>query len=128
MPITTTRPDCTRDNVAVHLPNATSLGFGRRKAKRGNWVQYEVENHHFVGRVISRVTCEGKTFVEVAQASPAFAHAYIRWIAAADIRECRDNPPRHVFDFFAGEWSKPEDIHAKLAYGVSDMQDQLSAS
>ena len=125
MTITTTRTDCTRDNVAVYLPNATTLGFGKRKAKRGNWVEYEVDNHHFVGRIISRVTCEGKVYVEVAQASPAFAHAYIGWIEPAQIRECRENPPRAVFDFFSGDWSNVEDIHAKIAYGISDLRDQM---
>lgn len=126
MAITTTRTDCERDNVAVRLPNATSLGFGLYKAKRGNWVQYEIDNHNFIGRVIGRVLCEGKVFIEVAQASLAFDHAYIRWIRPEDVRECRMNPPKTVFDFFTGEWNNPEDIHAKLAYGVSDMKDQMS--
>ena len=125
--ITTTRTDCTRDNVAVHLPNATSLGFGQPKAKRGNWVMYEIDDHHFVGRVIGRVTCEGTVYVEVAQATLDFSSVHVRWIKPTDIRECRANPPRTVFEFFADEhWNNdPEQVHAKLAYGVSDLRDQL---
>lgn len=123
--ITTTRTDCTRDNVAVYLPNATMLGFGQKKAKRGNWVRYEIDNHFFVGRVIGRVTCEGEVFVEVAQATLGFSAAHVRWIKPYDVRECRAKPPRAVFDFFAEEWTSAEEIHAKLEYGVSDLQDQL---
>lgn len=123
--ITTTRTDCKRDNVAIPLPNATSLGFGRWQAKRGNWVMYEIDNHHFVGRVIGRVTCEGKVYVEVAQATLGFTSVHVRWIKPVDVRECRPHPPRDVFEFFAGKWDKPEEIHAKLSNGVSDMKDQL---
>lgn len=123
---TTTRQDCTRDNVAIFLPSASTLGFGRFKAKRGNWVMYEIDNHHFVGRVIGRVVCEGIAYVEVAQASQDFSHAYVRWIKPSDVRECRENPPRSVFEFFAGEWTDIEKIHDALAYGVSDMKDQLA--
>ena len=127
MTITTTRTDCTRDNRAVRLPNASTLGFGRWKAKRGNWVMYEIDNAHFVGRVISRVVCEGKEYVEVAQATLSFSSAHVRWIDPAAIRECRAAPPSKVFAFFAGDWSDPETIHAALAYGVSDLHDQMAA-
>ncbi|HKD44682.1 MAG TPA: hypothetical protein VKD24_03415 [Candidatus Angelobacter sp.] len=127
MTITTTRADCTRDNVAVGLPNATSLGFGRRTAKRGNWVHYERNDLQYIGRVIGRVECDGVTYLEVAEASLTFSTAYVRWIYPADIRECRANPPRTVFAFFASDdWSDPEKIHAQLAYGVSDVRDQLT--
>ena len=126
--ITTTRTDCTRDNHAVRLPNATSLGFGRDTAMRGCWVMYESNNLWFVGRVICRVQCEGKTYVEVAQASADFSHVYVRWVEPAHIKECRTHPPRRVFEFFGSDnWDRPEDIHAALAYGVSDMKDQLKA-
>ncbi len=126
MAITTTRTDCTRDNQAVRLPNASTLGFGLWKAKRGNWVMYEVDNIHFVGRVIGRVTCERVVYIEVAQACESFSHAYVRWIKPEQVRECRAAPPKRVFEFFTGDWSNMETIHAALAYGVSDMKDQLA--
>ena len=127
MTITTTRSDCTRDNNFVYLPNASTLGFGLRKAKRGNWVQWESDNGHHVGRVIGRVICEGKVYIEVAKAALDFSSAYVRWVDPAKVRECRKNPPRRVFEFFAATtWDNPEDIHAALAYGVSDLHDQLT--
>ena len=123
MTITTTRTDCTRDNIAVRLPNAAStLGFGKWKAKRGDWIRYEVgDNHHFCGRVISRVTCEGQTYIEIAGASGSFSSAYVHWIKPAQVRECRKAPPKTVFDFFAGDWRDIEAIHARLA----DLNDQM---
>jgi hypothetical protein len=130
MSITTTRTDCKRDNNLVYLPNAAKYGFGLTKASRGNWIRYATDDdseHSFVGRVISRVTCEGKIFIEIAQASLDFSCAYVRWIKPEQVRECRKNPPRSVFEFFAANnWDNPEDIHAALAYGVSDLQDQYN--
>lgn len=125
--ITTTRTDCERDNKAVKLPNASTLGYGLWKAKRGHWVSYEADNAHFVGRVIGRVVCENTVYVEVAQAAEGFSCAYVRWVKPEQIRECRAVPPKSVFDFFTGEWSNVESIHAALAYGVSDMKDQQAA-
>ena len=128
MTIKTTRTDCTRDNVAVVAPNATLLGFGTRKVKRGNWVVYESsDGARFVGRVISRVTCEGKVYVEIAQAAENFGYVYIRWIEPEQVKECRASPPRNVFSFFSGSFDDPETIHAQIEYGVSDMPDQLAA-
>ena len=126
MTITTTRTDCTRDNVAVFLPCATTLGFGKTKAKRGNWILYERDNHKFIGRVIGRVICEGVVYVEIAKASENFSHVFVGWVKPEEVKECREKPPRAVFAFFAGfEWHSADAIHAKLAYGVSDLKDQM---
>jgi hypothetical protein len=125
MTITTTRTDCERDYVGVRLPNATTLGFGKYYAQPGNWVLYEQGDYHHVGRVICRVQCEDKIYVEVAAATSDFASVMVRWVKPEEVRECRAEPPRRVFDFFAGDWNSPEEIHAKLAHGVSDMKDQL---
>lgn len=122
---TLTRTDCTRDNVAVICPNATLLGVGTRKCKRGAWLRYEIDNQSFTGRVIGRVTCEGKVFIELAQASIDFTHVYIRWIEPGQVREVRHSPPRAVFNFFAQDDWKPEAVFAALEHGVSDMKDQL---
>jgi hypothetical protein len=131
MPITTTRTDCVRDNRAVICPNATLLGFGTSKVKRGNWIEYETsEGARYVGRVISRVTCEGVRYIELAEAAENLTHVYIRWIKPEQVRECRAAPPRAVFEFLAMDaqaWNDIEAVHGKIAYGVSDMRDQLGA-
>ncbi len=124
-----TRTDCKRDDVKVICPTAILIGFGIRHCKRGFWVQYEIDNQHFVGRSIGRVTCEGTIYIEVAQASNNFSSAFIRWVKPEDVREIRRSPPRKVFDFFAdkGGWY-PEAIFRALEYGVSDMHDQMQAN
>lgn len=128
MTITTTRRDCTRDNRACHLPNASTLGFGCWKAKRGNWIVYESDDgSKHCGRVIARVLCEGAVYLEIAQASESFDSAFVRWVKPEMVRQCRASPPYTVFDFFRSAWKNPDDIHAMLAYGVSDMRDQLAA-
>jgi hypothetical protein len=124
---TLTRTDCKRDNVAVICPNATLLGFGTRKCKSGAWLTYEIDNSHFVGRAIGRVQCEGKTYIEIAQASECFSSVYIRWIDPSSVREIRKSAPRDVFTFFSQEEWKPGTVFKQLEYGVSDMQDQLKA-
>ena len=126
MTITTTRTDCERSFTAVKLPNARLEGFGKRFAQPGNWIVYENADFHHVGRVICSVVCEGKTYVEIAQASIDFGSAFVRWIDPVWVKECRKSPPKTVFEFFSGDWGSPEEIHAKLAYGVSDLKDQMS--
>jgi hypothetical protein len=129
MQTTLTRTDCTRDDVRVPCPNATTLGFGLSYCKRGFWVEYEIDNQHHVGRAIGRVTCEGKVYIEVAQATLAFSTVHIRWIEPAHVREVRRAPPRHVFNFFADTsgWH-PDAIFRALEYGVSDLHDQIDAN
>lgn len=123
---TLTRNDCTRDNVKVYCPNATSLGYGRHYCKCGFWVEYEVDSHKHVGRAIGRVTCEGIVYIELAVATLAFSSAHVRWVKPEDVREVRRAPPRKVFDFFASTdgWD-PELVFKALEYVVSDMRDQM---
>lgn len=65
---TLTRSDCKRDQGAVKCPNASLPGFGCRNAGPGNWIQYEQDSLCHVGRVIGRVVCESKIYIEVAVA------------------------------------------------------------
>jgi hypothetical protein len=124
-----TRTDCKRDDVRVPCPNATLLGFGKGYCKRGFWVQYEIDNQHHVGRAIGRVACEGKTYIELAQATLAFSSAHVRWIDPASVKEVRPAPPRHVFNFFAdGDGWHPDAIFRALEYGVSDLHAQMNAA
>jgi hypothetical protein len=119
-----TRTDCERDNVGVLCKNATTMGFGLRHCKRGNWVEYEVDDHRHVGRAIGRVRCEGKEYIELAVATLAFSAAFIRWIDPLTVKEVRKSPPRNVFKFFADTEWQPAAVFAALEYGVSDLHDQ----
>lgn len=126
MTTTLTRTDCERDNVRVICRNASTLGFGQRNCKRGNWIEFEVDDHKYVGRAIGRVICEGREYIEAAVATLSFSAAHIRWVEPASVREVRRSPPRHVFNFFSDTdgWY-PEAIFRALEYGVSDLHDQL---
>lgn len=127
METTLTRKDCERDNVMVICPNATLLGFGTRRCKRGNWVVFEQQDLHWTGRVIGRVRCEGKTYIEVATAAPSMCSVYIRWIEPHEVKEIRPVPPKSVFDFLARDDWNPADVFKAMEYGVSDLKEQLAA-
>jgi hypothetical protein len=116
MTITTTRADCTRDNRKIPLPRASLLGMGKRFAKRGDWIRAEVSGYPTCGRVIGRVTCEGKVFVEVA-ALGSIDSPYVKWLDPAEVRECVSSPPRRIWEWISGDWTDPEAIHARLAKG-----------
>ncbi len=128
---TLTRPDCKRDNVKVICRGASLLGFGRLFCKRGNWVVYEIDNNKFVGRSLGRVTCEGITYIEVAQASESFSSVFIRWVKPEDVREVRPTSPKRVLEFFAVEHAMWCDniprLLKEMEHGVSDSNDQLKA-
>ncbi len=113
-----TRTDCTRDNVGVPLPNASFSCGGLGRAKRGNWVQFEIDSHHNAGRVVGRVQCEGKTYVEVIRTDSAMQMAYVNWIEPAAIRACYAAPHVRVMAFLAGEWSDPDKILTTAANGL----------
>jgi hypothetical protein len=118
----------TRDNIRVKCPNASSLGFGQLHCNRGNWVVFEIDDHHQFGRSIGRVICDGKIYIEMAVASTRFDSAYIRWIEPHQVREVRRAPPRAVFNFFAAETWNPKEVFAQLEYGVSDLRDQMEGT
>lgn len=112
------RTDCTRDNRKTYLPNASHLGFNLWHAKRGNWIVYrEHDSDTRCARVLGRVRADGKTYVEVIAALGAFDIPAVRWIEPESILQCRATPPANIFAFFAGDWSSPSDILAKVSYG-----------
>jgi hypothetical protein len=113
------RTDCTRDNVAIQLPNASHLGCDLWKAKRGNWVRYRRKGAHGeFGRVIGRVHADGKTYVEIVAMLGALDCLAIRWIDATDILQCLPRPPRIIFDLICGEWTNPGATIAAVIYGI----------
>lgn len=116
-----TRTDCERDNVAVKLPNSSSLGFSIAEAKSGYWIMYEKDDRHFIGRVICRVTCDLQIWLEIAQLSECGTHCYIRWIDPMWVKECREKPPRRPFDWITSEKWEPQQVHDDLNYGGAQL-------
>lgn len=112
------RTDCTRDNKETKLPNADTLGFGLWKAKRGNWIVYEQDNHKTIARVIGRVHCEGKTYIEVVALSEDLTFGFVRWIEPAQVRRCIAKPPRAAVAFLLGDdWQDPDTILKTIHQG-----------
>lgn len=105
------RTDCTRDNRQTICKNASSLGYSTYIAKRGSWITYENDQGHLAcGRVVGRVHCEGKTYLEIIQTNAAFTMAYARWIDPLSVRECYNAPHRRVIAFLTGEWKDADTI------------------
>lgn len=112
-----TRTDCTRDNRVTLCPNSTSLGYSTHKAKRGSWISYEIDNHHRVARVVGRVHCEGKTYIEVITTDSTFTFGYVRWIEPGDVRECYSGPNMSFMAFITGPWTDVDAILTRAAAG-----------
>jgi hypothetical protein len=112
------RRDCTRDNRITILPNAWKPGGGTVKAQRGSIVCFERDNATGGGRVIGRVHCEGKTYLEIARWDNMLMHAYVSWIDPACVRECCDKPHTKLLAFLLGDdWHDAETIHRTLHNG-----------
>ena len=120
-----TRTDCTRDNQAMICPNSSYLGFSTRTAKRGSWVTYTAYNGRHAARVIGRVTCERKTYLEVITTDTALTMAYVRWIDPADVTECYAAPRRKVLEFMMGPWDHAETILKTAAAGFADFPSRV---
>ena len=120
-----TRSDCTRDNRKTICPNSTGLGFSSNVAKRGNWITWEVDNHKHCGRVVGRVHCEGKTYIEVIATGVEFSAAHVRWINPADVRSCYPMPNLDVIAFMTGAWSDPDAILTRAARGFAFTSGQI---
>lgn len=107
------RTDCTRDNRKAYLPNASHLGFDLWYAKRGNWLRFNYDGRQLVGRSLGRVHADGTTYLEVIALLGAADIPAVRWIKADDVIQCREAPPREVFDFICGPW---DDVAAILKH------------
>lgn len=96
----------------VKLPNASTLGYGRWKARAGDFIVYKeqhgagdaAEEHYRLARVIGQITAvDGRTddgmvgsLLVLAIADEA-AYGYERWIDADDVVECRSPEHAQVF-------------------------------
>jgi hypothetical protein len=123
-----TRPDCLRDNVRVFLPFATTLGYAKQHARRGDWLTCKGPEHVQYARVVGRVRCEGKTYIEAVMLYGAGMSPILRWIAPEDVRECREIPPREVMAFMFGEWEDMPAILDRIAGGFLPEESKRSAA
>ena len=114
-----TRDDCTRDNRATILPNASLLGFSTNEAKRGSWVLYEHMEQLHAGRVVGRVHCEGTIYLEIITTDAAMTFAAVRWINPTAVKACFPAPNRQVFEFLMGEWTDADKILTTANNGFS---------
>lgn len=113
------RTDCTRDNRATPLPNASHLGDGLGAAKRGHWISYRSAEYadKICGRVLGRVHADGRTWLEVVALMGAADNPSVRWIEPAAVETCQASPPRRIFEFMCGDWSDAAAIQARVARG-----------
>jgi hypothetical protein len=129
-----TRTDCIRDGVGVHLPRASTLGFGRYKAKPGNWVRWHSLDEapdDGIGRVIGRVQVtsgadSGKEWVEVA-ALLGGGGVYVRWVRPEDIVECYPTPPFNALRFLMGDFSDPVEVMRQMKQGLPTDREWLES-
>jgi hypothetical protein len=112
-----TRTDCKRDKRQTICVNSTWIGHSTKVARPGSWVHYEVDDHHHVARVVGRVHCEGKTYLEVITTDVAMTMAYVRWIESAMVRACYAGPHHKVMAFLTGEWKDTDAILTTAANG-----------
>lgn len=116
-----TRSDCSRDNVRVICPNSSRLGYSRYYTKRGFWISAQGEGHpefRGVGRVLGRVRCEGKTYVEAMMFFGATMTPVLRWIEPFAVNESYAQPPRSVLQWIMGDWSDPASLVAHAYSGA----------
>ena len=90
-------------NKAVHLPNATTLGYGKWRAEPGDFIEFadsEASSHRETGRVLGSVkenaytVYEGKRIdfsgeIAVLVLGCGMSFAYLRTVKAEDVTECR---------------------------------------
>lgn len=117
------RTDCTRDNRATPLPNASHLGFDLWKAKRGNWIRFEHNGRILHGRVLGGVTTtggddKGTRYVECVALLGTLDNPSPRWVKPFEILQCSPVPPKSVFEFICGPWDDVATILARVAYGI----------
>jgi len=117
-----TRADCVRDNVGVRLPLACFYNGGVTVARRGMWIEVgpTYRGREFLGRVLGRVRCEGRVYVEVIAALGIRCTPCVRWVEAAHITGCLRVPPAAALAFLCGEWRDMPRVVARATDGIPD--------
>lgn len=123
----------------VKLPNASTLGYGRWKARAGDFIVYKeqhsvsvpAEEHSRLARVIGQITSvEGRTddpcvgFLVVLAVDDEAAYGYERWINADDVTECRS--PEHARAFLT--WLVQATPSELFKYCRDDLEERQKAS
>lgn len=86
-------------DIATYLPNASTSGYGKYKAKAGDFVVFRPEGHdeRSVGRVVGQIVecddqgpnCAGQLLVMTL--SDGLTFAYENWVDPKDVKECIDS-------------------------------------
>ena len=83
------------DLVPVHLPNASTLGYGLGWARPGNWIEFrESEHDTATGVVLGRLNRGPAAGSLVVLAFDMVDHRYgfERWVKPEDVSACRNGP------------------------------------
>lgn len=106
------RTDFKLDNVAVNLPNASLLGFGRGQAKRGNWIS---TMSHQMGRVLGRVvTSDKRVYLYCFMLDHEGSCILLRWVTPSDVLTCLEGPPKEILKLVTMNWTDPDQILEEL--------------
>ena len=108
------RKDAKYSKKAVMCPKASTIGFGRYKAKPGDLIVFSDgildSSGREIGRVLGRVDASGEPgcpkivgHILVLQASRDFTSCYIRWIDPALVTYVTDSPTKFAAFFFQKE-------------------------
>ena len=118
------------DNKVVIAPNASLLGYGRRKVKRGDVFTYDNgDGQTHVARSLGRISKiddgmeDARGWIVALVLGAAADHAFVRWIDPRWVREVRDAPAKFAAFFFSAELPHSPDMLLKLAeYGTLSEQ------
>lgn len=105
------------DNVAVPAPNASTLGFAKRKVKRGDVFTYNDGTCQRIARSLGRITApaEGSApsvseFVLAMVIGNDCSFAFERWIDPKDITEIVNCPTKFMQWFFQPDLPYPPQV------------------
>lgn len=116
-----TRDDCIRDTEDVPLPRLTGAVGEKEFASPGDWVEFrpfQDVGPIAKGRVIGRVKCEGKVYIELAYLCRNMVH--IHWAKPDDIYHCTGiERIRTSLNWLANaDFSDTSKVLTDLEYGV----------
>jgi hypothetical protein len=118
------RTDFKLDNKAVHLPNASTLGFGKYRAKRGDFIGFTMPGGTFYwGRVIGRVNTFGLSPVHghiMAACLSSHGAIMVRWVEPKDVTLCYEQVPPEILLLLSADFRKLPSIEHLMSQHVTD--------
>lgn len=138
------RIDIVIDRKQVHLPNASTLGFGKYKAQYGDCVLFSEGGQRTMGRVIGRIAYAPKmdndpdlrNYLVVIALGSNLSFPMERWVDPASVSECfnpQDFGNRDIaafMSFFFGESFRKhstEDMRGWVNYGSATVEGYLAS-